>query len=298
MTLAGLAKVSTIQACLCAHDAMEPAKLQAWRSDGSLEVTVPETLAVTQEPILLKSKLINAIAAKNGYSSYLEISTPTTGQQFKLIDRNILPTCELAVYYLQNDDVDDHLADFKTGENTSRELLKLLPESKTFDLIFVDPFHTYDNSMEDLVAAFALVKPGGALVVHDCNPEDESIVSPHFKEGAWCGVTYWAYIDFVLGNIGMNYFTVDTDYGCGVIMKEAAERPPSRSELYADWLIASGDDKPRYEFFNLKRRELLNLITVEQFSSMMGLAAVQEPTDHSVGGASNSWPWNQDDTWL
>ena len=46
-----------------------------------------------------------------------------------------------------------------------------------------------------------------------------SVVSvPPVPGPPWCGVTYKAFLDFVLKR-GLNYLTVDTDYGCGIITK-------------------------------------------------------------------------------
>ncbi|WP_244604525.1 MULTISPECIES: hypothetical protein [Mesorhizobium] len=64
-----------------------------------------------------------------------------------------------------------------------------------------------------------MVSPGGAVVVHDCLPPHRAAANPSFFDGEWCGVTYKAYIDFVLGNPDLDYFTIDADYGCGIILK-------------------------------------------------------------------------------
>ena len=53
--------------------------------------------------------------------------------------------------------------------------------------------HLCRDSARDLAAAFALLEPGGALVVHDCLPPNEALAVPDFKPGAWCGVTYKAF---------------------------------------------------------------------------------------------------------
>ena len=122
---------------------------------------------------------------------------------------------------------------------------------------------------------------GGALVVHDCDPPNAEIASPEFIEGAWCGVTYRAFLDFVRGNDEIDYFTVDADYGCGVILKRPPRHGPRRlrdaidraltrateSELTSQWFAAGRDDKAAFDFFRSNRRRLLRLTKPARFLS-------------------------------
>jgi hypothetical protein len=151
-----------------------------------------------------------------------------------------------------------------------------------YDLVFVDPFHTLECSMTDLEGAWRLLNVGGYLVVHDCNPTDSALVSPSFQPGLWCGVTYQAYIDFLLRREAARYFTVDTDYGCGVVEKQprtvrGRERrtrqdadAETRARLKREWMIVREDDERRYAFFDGNRARLLNLVTIEEFMERSG----------------------------
>lgn len=55
---------------------------------------------------------------------------------------------------------------------TSRQVLPRL-EGKAFDLILVDGDHSYEGATYDLYQARRLIKPGGAIVVHDFNREQQ-----------------------------------------------------------------------------------------------------------------------------
>jgi hypothetical protein len=55
-----------------------------------------------------------------------------------------------------------------------------------YDIMLVDPFHEYETSLRDIVAAFDLVVPGGIIVVHDCLPPSKTLAAPNFIPGAWC----------------------------------------------------------------------------------------------------------------
>ena len=61
------------------------------------------------------------------------------------------------------------------------------------------------------------------MIVHDCRPPNGEVAVPDPLPGEWCGTTYKAYLDFVLERPDLDYVTVDTDYGCGVVTKRATE---------------------------------------------------------------------------
>ena len=168
--------------------------------------------------------------------------------------------------------------DFRSPDLDISSCLAMLAERcPAFDIVFVDPHHTYECSARDLNAAFALIRDGGAIVVHDCDPPTPEMASPDFYLGPWCGVTYKAYLDFVLANRQLDYCTVDADFGCGVIIKQPASsdaRPtpafcaPRRDrepQLAADWYALGGDFAATFPFFERHRETLLHLVSVEAF---------------------------------
>ena len=155
-------------------------------------------------------------------------------------------------------------------------------EHLTFDTALIDPFHEYGTSWRDLDEGIKLIGPGGALVVHGCLPPRRELVSPTYTEGDWCGVTYAAYIDFVSERDDLDFYTVATDYGCGVIKKrgpsgrlgDTIARPwfrafggadAERRDLLAAWRGTANDGDARFDFFQQHQTALLNLISVDAF---------------------------------
>jgi hypothetical protein len=169
---------------------------------------------------------------------------------------------------------------FRTVASYSHEIIRtvhsILLESEKYDLIFVDPFHTYRAGLTDLLGAFCILKPDGIIVVHDCNPRDPDIVQPVFQEGLWCGVTYEAFIDFALAESHSAYCTVDTDHGCGVVFKNSHNAPAElRETLISDrirleWTLLKSEDQSRFHFFDTHRKQLLNLIAPDRFKALIG----------------------------
>jgi hypothetical protein len=224
---------------------------------------------------LQKYEIINALVQKNGYQSYLEICTTTTGFKFGRIDRSALPICHRLVYRCPNDFEDGEKVTFRSLDESIENLLD--PGFK-YDLVFVDPFHTFECSLRDLCLGLSALGEGGTLVVHDCCPEDEECVTPWYKEGGWCGVTYCAYIDFLLSRSDLVYCTVDTDFGCGIVRRKREGEmwtPASEStnDTIAEWRRRRSQNMDMFGFFREHKRELLNLVSAQEFLAAENVSA-------------------------
>lgn len=215
-----------------------------------------------------KFEIVNALIARCGYRKYLEICTPTTGLLFGRVDRTRLQWKHRLVYRCP--------AEFNDGwEITFRSEHEQIGRSTTpamrYDLIFIDPFHSFECSMRDLEFATDVLEPGGAIIVHDCSPPTRESASAWFRPGSWCGLTYSAYIKFVLSHPELVYYTVDTDFGCGVIRRLpvdphlAAPSGTNQSRLLQQWQCEEQRSRDMFDFFCRHRRELLNLISVQEF---------------------------------
>ncbi len=218
---------------------------------------------------LRKYNVVDILIRKYGYANFLEISTPTTGFTFGDVHKVALDVYHRLVYHWVDyyEDGQPFLA--RTSRPTSADLLRLLNDParrQTYDCIFIDPFHSYHATMVDLTGAFALLAEGGAMVIHDCNPVRADMADPEFKVGDWCGVTYAAFIDFVLNRRDLCHYTVDCDHGCGVIFKRPAQEPlVMEPHLHFEWITTGGEAADRYALFSQHRHSLLNLISVEAF---------------------------------
>jgi hypothetical protein len=95
---------------------------------------------------------------------------------------------------------------------------------------------------------------------------------------SWSGVTYKAYLDFVSGRDDLEYLTVDTDQGCGVIRhkEENGERHGPADQEHQELSVAGGDliDRWRsigddfrsgFQLLQANRTKLLKLISAAEF---------------------------------
>ncbi len=209
------------------------------------------------ERIRWKTDLINWLGWQDGYASYLEVATSTAGLLFDLISRDVFAVVDRIMYCLPAT-YDDGLPIFhRTEAADSAEGFRALADAgRTFDLIFVDGRHTYEDARRDLRFALDLLNPRGTVVVHDCRPTRREVATPQFKEGSWLGVTYLAFLDLVAERPELDYCVVDLDTGCGILRRSASPRARSRPEEldYRDWSVYLANQK-----------NLLNLLSVDQF---------------------------------
>ena len=247
-----------------------------------------------------KSDLVNALGALNGWRRYLEFGALTTGGQYSEIDRSQFTTCHRLSYLCLRPPEDGLPVDFESNTVDIADCIRRIDEQRQrYDVILVDSWHSYDASVRDLAAGYYLLQEGGAMVVHDCLPTSEDQVTPEFHKGLWCGLTYKAYLDFVIKYSPMDYYTLDTDFGCGVIRRtvppnellrraaprrgaEGPARAPSaestKSEhdpLVEQWTSLGDDHAAAFRFFRRHFRHLLRLRTTDEFLDIEREAAAR-----------------------
>jgi hypothetical protein len=226
---------------------------------------------------LRKFEIINGLARTWRYKAYLEVCTPTTGCTFERVEAKLFDTCERFVYRCPAGDNDGSTYDYRTAHESSDEILNAIwvakGRSAAYDLIFVDPWHTHAASLEDFAGAWKLLKPGGRLVVHDCCPPSADYATPEFKSGGWCGETYRAFIDFLSFRKDAQFTTVDTDFGCGIVLKLGADERAKHSEsllfCWLQWAALPHSSQAKFEFFRAHQNVLLNLISASDCEALL-----------------------------
>jgi hypothetical protein len=240
-----------------------------------------------------KVDVVHHLAGAFGYRRYVEIATPTTGRRFDEIDRRRLPVRHLMLYRCTGMTCERLFARFATTESVSARLFEKMERTgKTYDVALVDPYHTYACSRDDIGRTLSAVRDGGAVVVHDCLPPRRELTAPEFMVGDWCGVTYKAFIDVVLDRGDLDYATVDTDYGCGVLFKGALSASQRRrldeavcaraardgapevtdptDELRRDWSAAGDNFERAFTLLETHSHALLRLVSVDGFRQALG----------------------------
>lgn len=89
---------------------------------------------------------------------------------------------------------------------------------ETFDLIFIDGLHTFEQILKDFQNSFNFLNKGGYIVMHDLIPRNWLEEHVPRISNNWCG-DVWK-ISFLLNNIKHHdYSLILTDFGLGVFKK-------------------------------------------------------------------------------
>jgi hypothetical protein len=214
-----------------------------------------------------KTDIIKYLSKLRDYRTYLEICTPTTGAKFAKIDQFGFDVCHRLMYRCAEDFADGLNIDFRAPDlDISQCIADIHRSGFHYDIILVDPWHEYESSLREMQVALSLLTDTGSVVIHDCYPPTEDIISPKFVPGSWCGVTFIAYLDFVSQNDGLVYRTVDTDFGCGVVQKRRKTLDTNRVFVFRDqWNSVRNDPNAAFQFMQKYRYTSLRLDSVDRF---------------------------------
>jgi len=211
---------------------------------GEQNVAGITTLGGHEENGLNRDKIINLLVSHFGYKEYLEIGFDNPNRNFNRI-RCIIKTS-----------VDNKKASQPTHRMSSDQFFVSIPAEKSFDLIFIDGLHEYEQVLRDVKNSLALLNSGGAILLHDCNPptawHQRSYQEYQAKRGHWNGTVWQAFVDLRSTREDLEMFVVDTDWGVGLIRRGTQK-------------LLQIPDVMDYEVFAKNREEALNLISCEAF---------------------------------
>ncbi|MGL6278035.1 MAG: class I SAM-dependent methyltransferase, partial [Gaiella sp.] len=127
-----------------------------------------------------------------------------------------------------------------------------------FAVVFVDGLHTAEQSQRDVLNALAVLEPGGAVVVHGCNPESPAAAAPTLAEAqrtpgyrhVWNGDVYRTIVR-LRTRPDLRVVVIDLDQGVGIVTPGRNDDPLPLSEVAVDALT--------YEDLRRDRQLLLGL---------------------------------------
>lgn len=189
-----------------------------------------------------RTDIINHLIKKNNYKRYLEIGVRDPESNLNLIDVE------------HKDGVDP--AGRCNYPITSDDFFEQLDENVTYDIVFIDGLHLDYQVEKDITNSLKHLSEGGTIVMHDCSPiKEEHQVEEYVVGTTWNGTTWKAYVKFRMTDENLSMFVVDTDHGVGVITKGSQTLFPKSDVL-------------DFKLLNENRKEILNLITPQQFLNL------------------------------
>ena len=186
--------------------------------------------------------IIKKIIEKKKYSSYLEIGCFEDETFNKInIDKKVG-------------------VDPNSGGNvrlTSDNFFKI--NKDTFDIIFIDGLHTYDQVKRDITNSLNVLNKNGTLLLHDCLPQKVRDQASPRAHDHWNGDVWKALVECrTLKDI--DTYTCFADQGIGVVFKR-----PNQNILNLNY---KNFKKIKFKDYYYNYKEYMNLIDVKDLLSM------------------------------
>lgn len=195
---------------------------------------------------MIRTDIINHLIQKFGYKSYLEIGVQN-GINFKRI------ICK----YKVGVDPEPNIELMGVYKMTSDQFFK--QNKEIFDICLIDGLHHADQVYRDIINALGCLSENGIVVCHDMNPVNKEMQEIPRKVKVWTGDSWKAWVRLEMKNV--EKFVIDTDFGVGVI------KPKGQVEINYDKSM----QEFFYEYLEENRKELLNLITVQEFKNWLNV---------------------------
>ena len=202
-----------------------------------------------QQFALYRYDIINSFIRKYNYLNYLEIGV-RKGVNLKQVIAE------------HKDGVDPGIEGGLTPETnypmTSDKFFESIRDHDIkYDIIFVDGLHHDHQVYKDIINSLKHIQPSGTIVCHDMNPlwEIAQNKDRNSKFSTWNGDCWKAWVKLRAERSDLEMYVVNSDHGCGVIrfgQQETIKLPKDAFDL-------------DFEYLENNRKEILNLITVEEF---------------------------------
>lgn len=215
-----------------------------------------------------RNAIINHLIYKNNFRSYLEIGVYNC---YHFSDVKIDNKIGVDPYPDLNNNVYKKFAN-QICIMTSETFFTNLDKKTKFDIIFIDGCLLEDNIYNDISSSIEHLNLNGCIIVHDCNPPSEffqrddyekrhnnNIIKWNMKKYSdrnWNGKTWKAIIKLRKMRHDLEIYVIDTDWGVGIIkfgMSNPLNLPLKDDEYY------------KFDNFSKYKKEMLNLITVNEF---------------------------------
>lgn len=188
--------------------------------------------------------IINNIIVKNNYKSYLEIGIDLgiTFEQIRCKRKvSVDPNCEY-----QN-------VDYRVSSDEFFD--KIQSSLEKYDIIFIDGLHHFGQVIRDVLNSIRWLSSNGTIIIHDCNPTTREMQLIPRLQIEWTG-DVWKAILYMRSNYNYSIYTIDTDYGCGILeLKEG-------KKYFRENMTIEEIRNLDYSYLEENRKEILNLISL------------------------------------
>ena len=190
--------------------------------------------------MIIRTDIINWYMTQFGYKSYLEIGVQHPDKNFVKIN------CDKKVGI--DPDPNANATYCMTSDNFFEQT------KEKFDFIFIDGLHESEQVKKDIENALKCLSPFGMIMLHDCNPTTKEMQLVPRQQSEWTGDVWRAFLKMRERN-DLFMFTIDDDYGCGIIIPDGEQEP-----IY--------NYNATYEQFENSKIEWMNLMSWESAKTL------------------------------
>ena len=198
--------------------------------------------------------IINHLIEWNNYKSYLEIGL-SKGECFYEVKCENKEACD----QYPNGEYAESVCTYKLDSDA---MFSSIREDKKWDIIFIDGLHSEEMSGRDIINSLKHLNKGGKIVVHDVLPGLEENtgdeIPPDINFRPWNGNVYKTIES--LNGTGINFYTVNTDFGVCVI--DYFDNAESLNFLEKNSITFKEYDENWYR--------IMNVVSEEEFLRMCG----------------------------
>ena len=151
---------------------------------------------------MIRTDVIRKLIQKYGYTTYLEIGI-NVGLNFQAIN-------------LENKTGVDPVGNKHTTHVMTSDVF-FEQNDRTYDLIFIDGLHMYEQVYKDVLNALKVLRPNGTIVCHDMLPTTEKSQRYPRETACWNGNCWKAWVRLRQEREDLSMRVVDVDWGCGII---------------------------------------------------------------------------------
>lgn len=123
-----------------------------------------------------------------------------------------------------------------------------------YDIIFIDGLHHSNQVDKDIENSLKFLKQDGFIILHDCNPPEYEIQLVPRQTGIWNGDVWKSIVKLRCQRPDLEVSVVDTDWGIGIVRRGGQKLLSYELNKCLDW-----------NFFDVNRDEILNIISVGEF---------------------------------
>ncbi|MDR0741713.1 MAG: class I SAM-dependent methyltransferase, partial [Rickettsiales bacterium] len=183
-----------------------------------------------------RTYIINKLISDNMLNSYLEIGVSNPHRNFlsvRCARKTSVDPCIECEFFSQ--EAIEQFKPFINHQVTSDEFFARNTES--FDIVFIDADHSYENSLRDLNNALKTIPTGGFVVLHDAMPFDFDCTQwSNFEKGLCYNGEVWKTIVSAIRAGGSSLLIGTFPYDCGVaVVKKLSGNVPEIKALDLDF---------------------------------------------------------------